>query len=137
MRNFKLLGSVLMAVVLTIAMCACGAPLRGVSDDARQEQQVREETNEGSDDTVTEQQMDAYLFVHFVGSEGDADQEQIYFSVSRDGIKWQTLNGVEPILTSTVGELGVRDPHIIRKADGTGFYLIATDLSIYYRGGNR
>lgn len=136
MRNFKLLGSVLMAVVLTIAMCACGAPLRGVSDDARQEQQVREETNEGSDDTVTEQQMDAYLFVHFVGSEGDADQEQIYFSVSRDGIKWQTLNGVEPILTSTVGELGVRDPHIIRKADGTGFYLIATDLSIYYRGGN-
>lgn len=32
------------------------------------------------------------------------------------------------------GEKGVRDPHIVRDPRG-GFHIVATDLSIYYRGG--
>jgi len=76
-------------------------------------------------------EMSAYLFVHFVG-EGDAHGEQIYFSVSEDGTHWRTLNGKSPVLESTAGEKGVRDPNIVRKPDGSGFYLIATDLSIFH-----
>lgn len=74
----------------------------------------------------------AYLFAHFVGTESEAKSEQIYFSVSIDGTTWKTLNGGEPVLTSTVGEQGVRDPYILRGEDGK-FFIIATDLSIYNR----
>ena len=83
--------------------------------------------------TVKEEQvMGAYLFAHFVGNESNANQEQIYFSVSQDGTNWTTLNNGSPILTSTVGEQGVRDPYILRGEDGK-FFVIATDLSIYNR----
>lgn len=78
------------------------------------------------------QEMGAYLFAHFVGSEKSEAEEQIYFSVSQDGQSWTTLNNKQPVLTSNVGEKGVRDPHIIRGEDGR-FFVIATDLSIYNR----
>lgn len=67
-----------------------------------------------------------YLFVYFTGESEMG--EQIYFSVSRDGLHWEDLNGGQPVLLSHVGEKGVRDPFIIRTADGKKFYLIATDL---------
>ncbi|MGN0162160.1 MAG: LamG-like jellyroll fold domain-containing protein, partial [Candidatus Ornithomonoglobus sp.] len=79
-----------------------------------------------------EQEMSAYLFAHFVGTESSEDCEQIYFSVSQDGTAWKTLNGGLPMLRSTVGEKGVRDPYILRGEDGK-FFVIATDLSIYNR----
>ena len=79
--------------------------------------------------------MEAYLFAHFVGSEKDADSEQIYFSVSTDGTTWTTLKGGKPVLKSTVGETGVRDPYILRGEDGK-YFVIATDLSIYERRGD-
>lgn len=75
----------------------------------------------------------AYLLTHFVGIEETADCEQVYMSVSPDGENWEALNGGECVLKSTVGEQGIRDPFCIRKKDGSGFYLIATDLSIYGR----
>lgn len=81
----------------------------------------------------TESDMAAYLFVHFVGTESNSDQEQIYFSLSKDGTTWQTLNDGAPVLTSNLGEKGVRDPHIIRSPEGDKFFLVATDLSIYNR----
>ena len=75
----------------------------------------------------------AYLFVHFINEDKNTeDSEQIYFSVSEDGLKWDTLNGRKPILTSKLGELGVRDPFIIRSPKENKFYVIGTDLSIYY-----
>jgi hypothetical protein len=55
--------------------------------------------------------------------------EQIYFGLSADGRNWTALNGGEPVLVSSVGEKGVRDPYLLRAADGKTFYLIATDLS--------
>lgn len=76
--------------------------------------------------------MGAYLFVHFIGTESKETHEQIYFSVSTDGISWKTLNRRRPILTSLIGEGGVRDPYIQRTKDGM-FHIIATDLSIYNR----
>ncbi|MDO3387274.1 glycoside hydrolase family 43 protein [Gilvimarinus sp. SDUM040013] len=72
-----------------------------------------------------------YLFVTFRGA-ATPMTEQVYFMVSENGQRWEALNNKEPVLVSTVGEKGVRDPYIIRSADGDGFYLIATDLSIHH-----
>lgn len=74
-----------------------------------------------------------YFFAYFAG-EGYSDGEQIYFASSQDGLNWDDLNNNEPVLTSTLGEKGVRDPFIIRSPEGDKFYLIATDLKI--NGGN-
>ncbi|MBQ9600170.1 MAG: glycoside hydrolase family 43 protein [Clostridia bacterium] len=79
--------------------------------------------------------MGAYLFVHFIGTERTDMEEQIYFSVSKDGSEWKTLNGGKPVLISNLGEKGVRDPFILRGEDGK-FFIIATDLSIYHRSDN-
>ena len=77
----------------------------------------------------------AYLFTHFKGVQKTPDDEQVYFAVSRDGYKWKNLNNGQPILRSSMGEGGVRDPHIIRSHDGKKYYLIATDLYIYGKWG--
>lgn len=71
-----------------------------------------------------------YMFVYFAG-EAYADGEQIYFASSTDGLNWNDLNANNPVLVSTLGEEGVRDPFIIRSPEGDNFYLIATDLRIY------
>lgn len=68
-----------------------------------------------------------YLFVHFTGEHEDG--EQVYFSLSRDGLHWNDLNHGEPVLRSNVGEMGVRDPFIFRTLEGE-YVIIATDLRI-------
>ena len=71
------------------------------------------------------------MFVTF--QNGSTPQsEQIYFGLSQDGQTWTALNASKPVLVSTVGEKGARDPYILRSPDGSKFYLISTDLSIYY-----
>ncbi len=72
-----------------------------------------------------------YLFVHFK-EKLTPDGEQVYFAKSRDGLNWETVNGGEPMLTSTVSEKGCRDIEIVRLHTG-GFVIITTDLSIAYR----
>lgn len=72
--------------------------------------------------------MAGYLFVHFIG-EGE-DEEQVYFSLSRDGLHWQDLNRGEPVLYSRTGTCGVRDPFPVRHPETGKIYLIATDLRI-------
>jgi hypothetical protein len=76
-----------------------------------------------------------YLFTYFTG-EGSASGEQVYFALSRgnDPLSYQVLNGGQPVLTSTVGTTGARDPFIIRSPSGDRFYLIATDLRIFGNG---
>jgi hypothetical protein len=76
-----------------------------------------------------------YLFSYFTG-EGSATGERVHFALS-DGdnpLRWRELNRGQPVLTSTVGTQGVRDPFIIRSPDGTRFYQIATDLRMYGSG---
>jgi len=70
-----------------------------------------------------------FLFATFKGEQSPMS-EQIYFVVSRDGRQWQALNDSKPVLVSSLGEKGVRDPYLIRAHDGKKFHLIATDLSI-------
>ena len=74
-----------------------------------------------------------YFFAYFTG-EGSADGEQVYFSTSQDGLNWNDLNNGKPTLRSELGEKGVRDPYILRSAEGDRFFIIATDLKI--NGGN-
>ncbi|SFT74801.1 Glycosyl hydrolases family 43 [Actinopolyspora lacussalsi subsp. righensis] len=76
-----------------------------------------------------------YLFTYFTGA-GSADGEQVHFAVSRgnDALRWDELNNGDPVLTSTKGENGVRDPFIIRSPEGDKFYLIATDLRMHGDG---
>ena len=69
----------------------------------------------------------AYLLVHFTGE--DENGEQIYFSVSKDGLHWMDL-GSGPALVSDIGEKGVRDPFLVRNCLNGKFYLMATDLRI-------
>jgi hypothetical protein len=56
-----------------------------------------------------------YFFPHFVG-ESTADGESIYFAASNgnDPERWLSLNDGDPVLTSSLGEKGLRDPFIIR-----------------------
>ena len=69
----------------------------------------------------------AYLMAHFIGEQ--IDGEQVYFSVSRDGLYWDDLS-IRPVLKSGLGEGGVRDPFVIKCPDSGAYYLIATDLRI-------
>lgn len=73
-----------------------------------------------------------YLFAYFTG-EGTADGEQIRYALSRgnDPLHWRELNQGRPVLTSTSGEKGLRDPFVIRSPKGDRFYLIATDLRMH------
>ncbi len=82
---------------------------------------------------IAEEDYTDYFFAYFAG-EGYSDGEQIYFASSQDGLNWDDLNHNDPVLTSTLGEQGVRDPFIIRSPEGDKFYLIATDLKIYGNG---
>ena len=74
----------------------------------------------------------AYLMAHFTGE--SATGEQIYFATSTDGLRWTDLNGSAPVLTSTVGERGVRDPSIVRSPAGDRFYLFAHGRGQHRRG---
>ena len=72
--------------------------------------------------------MDAYLFVYFTGN--SQSEEAIRFALSDNGFNYKALNNNQPILDSkkisSTG--GVRDPHILRGADGKTFYMVATDM---------
>jgi len=72
--------------------------------------------------------MTAYLFAHFIG-EG-MDQEQVYFSVSKDGLHWEDLHHGQPVLKSSIGDEGVRDPFMVKNEKEGRYYLIATDLRV-------
>lgn len=79
---------------------------------------------------------EAYLFTYFTGN--GPSEEAIHYAVSIDGYNYRALNDNKPIIDSkaisTSG--GVRDPHILRRADGKGFYMVVTDLYVTEQGWN-
>ncbi len=70
----------------------------------------------------------AYLFTYFTGNR--KSEEAIRFAYSTNGYKFKALNDNKEVISSekisTTG--GVRDPHILRGADGKTFYMVATDM---------
>ncbi|WP_173402079.1 immunoglobulin-like domain-containing protein, partial [Alkalihalobacillus hemicellulosilyticus] len=79
-----------------------------------------------------QEELEGYLFSYMKG-EGRSDGEQIYFALSEgnDPLHYYDLNDDQPVITSQLGDQGVRDPFIIRAPEGDRFYMIATDLKIY------
>jgi beta-xylosidase len=75
-----------------------------------------------------------YAFSYFTGN--SIAGEKIYFAASRgnNALRWDQLNDGQPVLESTMGEMGLRDPFLIRSPEGDRFYLVATDLSIGRNG---
>ncbi|GLY47094.1 family 43 glycosylhydrolase [Lentzea sp. NBRC 102530] len=75
--------------------------------------------------------LEGYSFFYFTG-ESSPIGEQIYAAASNGNnpLDFSEVNGGRPILKSSLGELGVRDPFILRSPDGDRFYLLATDLKI-------
>ncbi|WP_346857782.1 family 43 glycosylhydrolase [uncultured Draconibacterium sp.] len=73
---------------------------------------------------------EAYLFTYFTGNA--PGEEAIRFAVSEDGYNYRALNNNQPVLNNDeICETGgVRDPHILRSADGKTFYMVATDLYV-------
>ncbi len=80
--------------------------------------------------------LSGYLFVYFTGN--GPGEEAIRFAISDDGYNYRALNNNQPILDSkTISSSGgVRDPHILRGADGKTFYMVATDLYVPEQGWN-
>ncbi|OBR67619.1 hypothetical protein A7K91_22330 [Paenibacillus oryzae] len=79
-----------------------------------------------------QEELAGYLFSYFKG-ESSANGEQIYMALSNGNtaLDWREMNNGQPVLTSALGEKGLRDPSIIASPEGDKFYMIATDLKIY------
>ena len=77
---------------------------------------------------ATKQPYQAYLFTYFTGNE--KSEEAIRFAISLDGYHYRALNNNNPVIPSAKisSTGGVRDPHILRGADGKTFYMVATDM---------
>ncbi|WEO99578.1 glycoside hydrolase family 43 protein [Streptomyces sp. FXJ1.172] len=70
----------------------------------------------------------AYAMAYFTESpNGTGTDYGLHLAVSRDSLNWMPLNQNNPVVTPTEGALGLRDPFILRKQDGT-FVVLATDL---------
>lgn len=76
-----------------------------------------------------------YLFTYFTGN-GEGE-EAVHYAISSDGYNYYALNNDMPVIRneeiSKSG--GVRDPHILRGADGN-FYMVLTDLKVTDMGWN-
>ncbi|MGW4943398.1 family 43 glycosylhydrolase [Actinoplanes sp. NPDC004185] len=71
-----------------------------------------------------------YAFAYFTGNSIAGEKISFAASQGNNALRWTELNGGRPVLTSTLGTKGLRDPFLIRSPEGDKFYLIATDLSI-------
>ncbi|UPZ27090.1 glycoside hydrolase family 43 protein [Streptomyces sp. LRE541] len=71
----------------------------------------------------------AYVMCYFTESTslGLGTDYGLHLAVSTDSLNWTPLNQNNPLVTPTAGALGLRDPFLMRKQDGT-FVVIATDL---------
>jgi hypothetical protein len=74
--------------------------------------------------------MVAYLFVYFTGDSIEGEKLRFAVSDGNNALQWRDLNDARPILESTMGTRGLRDPFILRSAEGDRFFLLATDLSV-------
>lgn len=71
----------------------------------------------------------AYVFAYFTETPNrNGSNYGLHLAVSTDGLNWSPLNQNNPVVTPTAGTLGLRDPFVLRKQDGT-FVVLATDLN--------
>ena len=102
-------------------------------------------TVKAAPEEIADEDYEGYLFCHFTGQEGNADHEQIYFALAGQdqGLKFTDMNNKRPVLRAdglsdemmALSDGGVRDPSIYRSAEGDRYFILATNLSVYHRGG--
>ncbi|WP_081323108.1 immunoglobulin-like domain-containing protein [Microbacterium testaceum] len=80
--------------------------------------------------TQTADDYEAYLFAYFTGDSLSGEQIRFATSDGNDALRWKNLNGAQPVIESTKGTRGLRDPFIMRSHEGDRFFLLATDLSV-------
>ncbi|KAF1830191.1 Arabinanase/levansucrase/invertase [Decorospora gaudefroyi] len=73
---------------------------------------------------------EGYAFFYFTSNSRAGEKIYLAASEGNNALAWKELNNGQPILTSTKGTKGLRDPFIIRSPEGDRFFLLATDLSI-------
>jgi hypothetical protein len=74
-----------------------------------------------------------YLFAYFTGEDTtDGEQVRLALSEGADPLHWRPLHGGDPVVVSTQGTEGLRDPFLVRGPDR--FFLLATDLRIHGSG---
>ncbi len=72
-----------------------------------------------------------YLWANFSTEDG---YEKIFLGYSEDGLSWKKLNKLDGSAQSILennapgSDLGVRDPHLIRSAEGDRYWILGTDL---------
>lgn len=95
---------------------------------------------------------DKFVMAYFTGNYS-LDNESLRYAVSEDGINFHALNKGMPVTKINIPESGegltvyptgtatgawstghVRDPFILRKRDGSGFFILATDLDTATHG---
>ena len=74
--------------------------------------------------------MSAYMFVYFHSDTVEGEKLRFAVSDGNNALRWRELNGARPVLESSKGTMGLRDPFILRSAEGDRFFLLATDLSV-------
>ncbi|BEL05261.1 hypothetical protein Q0Z83_034520 [Actinoplanes sichuanensis] len=71
----------------------------------------------------------AYVFAYFTETPNQSGADYgLHLAVSSDGLNWKPLNQNNAVVRPTAGTLGLRDPFLLRKQDGT-FVVLATDLN--------
>ncbi|MEU4161974.1 glycoside hydrolase family 43 protein [Actinoplanes sp. NPDC026670] len=71
----------------------------------------------------------AYVFAYFTETPNQSGADYgLHLAVSSDGLNWSPLNQNNAVVRPTAGTLGLRDPFLLRKQDGT-FVVLATDLN--------
>jgi beta-xylosidase len=73
---------------------------------------------------------EGYAFAYFTNNTRAGEKIYLAASEGNNALSWTELNNKQPILTSTQGTKGLRDPFVIRSHEGDVFYMLATDLSI-------
>jgi hypothetical protein len=73
----------------------------------------------------TAAEYEGYAFLYFKNND-----ERLYLAISNDNniLSFSEVNNGNPILTSTQGTKGLRDPYLIRSKEGDKFFILATDL---------
>lgn len=69
-----------------------------------------------------------YVMAYFTQSPRNLGTDYgLHLAVSTDALQWMPLNQNNPVVTPTAGDLGLRDPFILPKQDGT-YVVMATNL---------
>ncbi|MBN0038579.1 family 43 glycosylhydrolase [Cellulosimicrobium cellulans] len=86
--------------------------------------------NVPADPRIGREDFEAYMFAYFTADSIEGEKIRFATSDGNDALRWKELNGAQPVLESTKGTMGLRDPFIMRSHEGDRFFLLATDLSV-------